>query len=334
MQLFAYSRRILCLGTGKIIIYALTAVLVTAAFARAGWLFWDWSTSKERSSATLESVQKVVAAEILTRYYKNFSVAVEVAANLDFEKAFALRDRDAVDKATQTILHKNSDSAYDSTTILQNEWKIFYSSDGPESQQASNIASLDVPLIDKALDFQFPPGPKNPFPCGLCSIPQENQVAMASFVPLKEKKHPIAVLAVSTEFGPIFLKELEEKISATKAAPKQIGLALYVMQGTKITAESEILAKEKPGYINALTHAQTDPFEDKSSFVEADGRLWKNLPLWGPDGKHPMGQILISQNLAKPPFFDPIILISLISAIVLLIVSELVFPAKSRLTER
>jgi hypothetical protein len=106
------------------------------------------------------------------------------------------------------------------------------------------------------------------------------------------------------------------------------------MQGTKITAQSEILAKEKPDYLRALTHAQTDPFEDKSSFVEADGRLWKNLPLWGPDGKHPMGQILISQNLTKPPFFDPLILVSLITAIILLIVSEMIFPTKTRLTER
>jgi hypothetical protein len=175
--------------------------------------------------------------------------------------------------------------------------------------------------VEKALKFTFPPGPKNPFPCGLCGLINSDTFELASFVPLREKDKSIAALAVSSPFTAPLLNVIESKIAPLNAKKNGMGVAFYVMQGSKITASSPEL--QNSPYLSRLSTVLKDPFEEKSTIKESDGRLWKNLPMWGPDGEHPMGQVIICSRLPDyAVFVDPVLLGSLAAALLFFILGK------------
>jgi hypothetical protein len=307
------------LGSGRHKYYLALAVLLVMAFCRAGWLYLDWTTGKKRAVEILEAAQKRVAAEVLSTYYRNFSLAAAIASSLEFERAFATRDRKGIAAALRLLTKKLGGGATTNTVILQENWSVYYASDleGTDTEERS-LEAINIPLVERALAFEFPPGPQNPFPCALCCLSQPDSFALSSFVPLREKTSPVAVLSVNTPFGASLLKEVEKKLTGPEWQKNGTGLAFYLMQGTKITACSEALRNGEPAYLSELTRATSDPFEAGSAFVEADNRLWKNLPMWGPDGQHAMGQVIICTSLNKPALLDPMIIGAAVLASVLL----------------
>lgn len=430
------------MGSGRKRAYFLIAVvLLLTAVGRAGYLYWDWTSNRQRLTELLDLAQRYAAAEVLSAYYRNFSLAARIAGNLEFEKAFALRDRKAMDKVILSVISSGAgegtrlgsenatgteavtpggvekksesksvtkgaadkgarksagkkthppargkdgksnkdpggkennssqpkkettqasviksvlkheaagrgqhgtssdngepgaaDSAalVSSTTkcsaavILQDNWTIFYSNDLEDLAEKRELAlePLDYPLAEKAIDFEFPPGPENPFPCGLWSLCDQNNFALSSLVPLKEKNKPIAVLAVNTPFDADLLEAIEQRTKSLRSDQNNLGIALFVMLGTRLTASSTELKKSQPSYLTSLTHATSDPFQDRTVLTESDGRLWKNLPLWGPDGQRPMGQVIICASLSKPPSItDPLGLGALCAALGLLLIA-------------
>jgi hypothetical protein len=306
------------LGSGRKTSCALIAVLSITALARAGWLYWDWNLHRQKASELLEAAQKVAAAEVLSAFYKNFELATKIAANLEFEKAFATRDKKGIARALDSIIKQQKAGNTSTTIVLQQEWSVFYAS-AHQGEEGLSLDPLNIPLSQRAISFEFPPGPQNPFPCGLCALTSKDKFALASLVPLKEDGDAVAVLTASTPFDSALLKNIEQKAKPLWSRQNNLGFASYIMAGASLAALSGDLQKSKPAYLTALTKVQRDPFEDRSAFTESDGRLWKNLPLWGPDGQHAMGQILICTTLAGMAFTDPLMLGAFAAALLLII---------------
>lgn len=250
-------------------------------------LLLDYSKSRDKAKAIVEPAIQNCNTELKYVYRKNFELAQQIEADPDFKKAFAARDRAAVAQAIKATFDRAGFAGY-ATIILENRGLIFYSSDSP-TKFGYSADEINKPLVSAA--FNYRPGGGG-FPFALCALSTTKSFCLESLTPIRQGDKVPAVLAVGTPFGSDLLNGMERKIKLTNDGLKDFNLVFFVMLDAGVTACSPDLQNVKPSFLTSLNHAREDPFGGKSQLKEADGRLWKNQPIWGPDGRSAMGQII------------------------------------------
>ncbi|MBX9687836.1 MAG: PAS domain-containing protein [Candidatus Obscuribacterales bacterium] len=279
------------MGFGTKINFAFIAIILVMVATQAGFAFFiDFNKSRKKAEEIIDPVLRGASAEVMSIYRKNFELAVMIEADPEFKEAFQARDRAGVAQAIKKNFDRVGFSGY-ATIILENAGQVFYSSDTP-SKFGYSAQAFNKPLVQRAFNFRGPAGPNNTFPFGLCALSNTDTCTLSSLVPIRQQDKVPAVLAVSTPFGAELLQGMERKIKLSNDNLKDFDMAYFVMLNTRVTACSSNLANAKPGYLARLSHIQNDPFNDKSSTSESDGRMWRNLPIWGPDNKHALGQVI------------------------------------------
>lgn len=267
------------------------------SIAQAGFaLFIDFNKGREKAKIVIEPVLKSASSEIIALYRKNYELASVIEQDEDFKKAFAARDRAGVGQAIKTIFDRAGFAGY-ATIVMETGGQVFYSSDTP-SKFGYSAKQLNRPLVGRAFNFRPPPGPGNQFPFALCSLSNTDTCTLSSMTPIRQGDKIPAVLAVSSPFGNDLLQGMERKIKLSNDL-KDFDMAFYVLYDSRVTACSPNLQNAKTSFISKLNHIQQDPFGAGSTTTESDGRLWKNLPIWGPDGVRPLGQIIASTPIPQ-----------------------------------
>jgi signal transduction histidine kinase len=283
------------LGFGAKINFAFIAIILVMTITQAGFsLFIDYNKSREKAKAVLEPVLKTSSAEVVALYRKNYELASAIEKDDDFKKAFAARDRAAVGSAIKAIFDKAGFPGY-ATIVLENGGQVFYSSDTP-SKFGYSAKDFNRPLVGRA--FNYKPGSGAQFPFGLCSLSNTDTCTLSSLIPIRQGDKVPAVLAVSSPFGSDLLQAMDRKIKLT-SDQRDFDMTFYVLLDARVTACSPNLQNAKTSFIAKLNHVQQDPFGSGSSITESDGRLWKNLPIWGPDPQRALGQIIACTPLPQ-----------------------------------
>ncbi|MBX9722148.1 MAG: hypothetical protein K2X81_12180, partial [Candidatus Obscuribacterales bacterium] len=284
------------MGLGAKLQFAFIAIIVMMATVMSGFtLVVDSYKAKRKAEEIITPVLKCASDEVLAVYAKNFAIAQALEADPDFKKAFAAKDRTAVEKAVKAVFDKFGFSGY-ATIILENNGLVFYSSDSPKKFGYST-SIMNKTLVGNAFNY-VSGNPK--FPRALCSLSDTGTCTLSSLVPIHSADNKVpAVLAVSTPFGNELLQGMERKIKLVNEL-KDFDIAFFVMLDARVTASSANLQNVKPSYLAKLNHTRTDPFGDREIVEESDGRLWKNLHIWGPEPNKVLGQIIASTPIQNP----------------------------------
>lgn len=284
------------MGFGAKLNFAFIAVIVVMALTQCGFaLFMDFSKSRARAQAALLPLSKYADTELIAIYRRNFELARAIEADGEFKKAISAKDRGKAAAIVKSFFDRAGFSGY--ATIIQENGQVLYSSDTP-SKFGYMEKEENRPIVFKAFSFSG----SGQFPFSLCSLSITDGMTLASFMPVRVDNKVPAVLAVSTPFGNDLLLGMERKIKLVNESSKEIEMAFYVLPGSKVTALSASLANAKPtpSYLEKLSNAREDPFNNQSVVAESDGRLWKNLRVTGPDGSRPIGQILVCVPVQNP----------------------------------
>ncbi len=281
------------MGFGAKLNFAFIAVILVMAITQVAFsVFVDLSKSRSKANAIVDPVLNCANTDVKAIFRKNVEIAAAIEKSAEFKRAIAAKDRAGVAQAIKQVFDRVGFSGYG--TVIQEDGIVFFSSDIP-SKFGYRPSEINRPLVLRAFQYNG----QGPFACGLCVLSCSETPTLSSLVPVTTNGQKNAVLAVSMPFGAELLQGMERKIKITKDL-KDFEMAFYVMAGTRVTACSPGLLAAKPSYLARLNRAQVDPFGDKGGSSESDGRLWKNLPIAGPNGSQALGQILVCTPLPNP----------------------------------
>ena len=278
---------------GARINFAFIAIILVMTLCQAVLTFaFDFKSSRDKAKAIVVPALKSASAEVMAVYNQNCALAQQIAADADFKKAFAEKNRAGIAQSIKTVFDRAGFAGYG--TVIQDNGKVFYSSDSPAKfgYQTDKTNDAFGSRVIQGSSGRFPP-------YALCALSITPTVCLSSAVPLKQ-----GILAVSTPFDTALLHGMERKIKITNESLKDFSMAFHVMMGKGVTACSPDLASSRPGYLSNLNRVQ-------EGAAESDGRLWEHLPIWGPDGQLAMGQIIVCAPLQNP-YGNPAIALSLV----------------------
>jgi signal transduction histidine kinase len=281
---------------GARINFAFIAVILVMVLTQAGFSFFvDFKNSRDRARAVVDPALKMASTEIMTVYNQNLALAQQIAADPAFEKAYAARDRNGVAQSIKAAFDRTGFAGYG--TIVLDNGKVFYSSDSP-AKFGYPIQEINNSFGSRVLD-----GSSRMPNYALCCLTITPTYTLSSAVPLKQ-----GMLAIGTPFAEELLHGMERKIKITNEALKDFNMVFHVLLGKGVTASSSELFNAKPSYLINLNRGTEKVQEGEK---EADGRLWKFLPIRGPDGQRAMGQVIVCAPLQNP-YGNPAIVLSLV----------------------
>ncbi len=256
------------------------------ALTQAGFsIFVDFTRARDKAKSLVQPAVKNVNREVIDLYARNSELANTIANDGNFKQAINAKDRGAVAAAIKAYFDKAGFSGYG--TIILDNGIVFYSSDSPSKFGYSTDPQQNKTLVGSALRGQAQQA--------LCVLSATGTACLSSVVPIRSGSAIPAVLAVGTPFGNDLLQGMERKVKVTTEA-KDFDLVFYAMDQGRVVACSPNLQNVQPSFLGKLNAAQNP---NNIGETEADGRLWRPIPIWGPpiEGspqKHAFGLIYVS----------------------------------------
>ena len=282
---------------GAKINFAFIAIILVMAITQVGFaLFIEFSKSRSKAQAVLEPAIKCANTEVINLYKKQYEIACLIDQSGEFKRAIAAKDKAAVAAEIKRVFDAKGFDGYG--TVVLESGPVLYSSDSNKSGFTPN-PQMNMPILNKAFGLG---SSQNGFAYALTILTNTGTTTLSSLIPINVNGKVPAILAVSTPFAANLLQGMERKIQLTNDNLKDIDMVFFGMLGAGVTACSTDLqgAKPPPNYLAELNKARNDPFGNTIKNTEADGRMWRNLPIMGPDNKNPMGQIIICTPLQNP----------------------------------
>ncbi|MBX9571228.1 MAG: PAS domain-containing protein [Candidatus Obscuribacterales bacterium] len=249
--------------------FAFIAIILVMALTQAGFsIFVDFTRARDKAKALVQPAVKNVNKELIDVYDRNSELANLIANDASFKQAISAKDRAAVAGIIKSYYDKAGFAGYG--TIIQENGVVFYSSDSPAKFGYSTDPHQNKGLVGMALSGQ----PQQ----ALCVLSTTGTPCLSFVTPIKIGNSIPAVLAVSTPFGGDLLQGMERKVKVTSDA-KDFDLAFYVLPEHRVVACSPNLQNVRPSFLGTI-NATNNP--NNIGETEADGRLWRPIPVWGP----------------------------------------------------
>lgn len=302
----------------------IATILVMCIVQAIFTLVVDLNKNHSKAIAIVDPAIECVNKELGLIYRKNGEIAAAIERNADFKKAYSAKDRAAVAAIINTTFDRVGFDGY--ATIINDQGQIFFSSDAP-GKFGYTSDGINSPLVRSA--FGIPSAQGGTFASALCSLSCTKAYTLSSLVPIGINGKNQAVLAVSTPFSNELLLGMERKIKLTKDNLKEFEMAFYVMADAQVKACSANLQamKPPPAFLASLNNAKGDILGETSKEKQADGFLWKNLPIRGPNGMNAMGQIIVCAPMANQLASFSLLALQLAIGAVAAIILALVFSA-------
>ena len=249
--------------------FAFIAIILVMALTQAGFsIFMDFTRARDKAKALVQPAVKNVNKEVIDLYARNSELGNTIANDGNFKQAISAKDRAAVAGIIKSYFDRAGFSGYG--TVITENGTVFYSSDSPAKFGYTTDKDQNRTLIGLALSGQ----PQQ----ALCILSTTGTTTLSSVVPVRASSGIPAVLAVSTPFGNDLLQGMERKVKVTSEA-KDFDLVFYEMLQGRVVACSPGLQNVQPSFLGKLNNAQS---ANNIGETEADGRLWRPIPIWGP----------------------------------------------------
>lgn len=274
-------------------IFNLVLSIILAFIALGGFAFLaEGKRGKDEAESILAVLITTTSSELSRVFEKNIEVARSLERNSEFKKAISYKERSRLDEAMKAVLARSGFGGY-GTIIDLKDGTITYSTDTADKDQYP-AREFNKPLVQRAFSY----GTSN----ALTTLSENHIPTLSSVIPLLIDGRPVAAVAVSTPFTENLLEKMRQKMLASNAKLKDLGMVFYVLDGSRITASSPNLQSisPEPSFLRNLIRAKQAPFALGTESIEQDGRLWKNMPVMGPDGARVMGEIIICIPLRNP----------------------------------
>lgn len=282
---------------GAKINFAFIAIILVMVLTQAGFtLFIEYNKSRSKATAVLEPAIKCANTEVVNLYKKQYEIAAAIDASGEFKKAVLAKDKAGVAAEIKRVFDAKGFDGYG--TVILESGPVLYSSDSNKSGYTPN-PQMNMPILSKAFSLG---SAQNGFAYALTVLTNTGSTMLSSLIPINVNGKVPAILAVSTPFSSSLLQGMERKIQLTNDNLRDIDMVFFGMLGAGVTACSADLQAMKPpsGYLMQLNKANNDPFGNVTKNTEADGRMWRNLPIMGPDNRNAMGQIIICTPVQNP----------------------------------